>query len=370
MSDPRLGRQISVNTIYNYPSSYGKTPKKGNAQQTVVLRNSTSFVPFAPVSALTANSSFNTVDPPSIPYTPTITTIGENPAKSPNNAIIERTNTPRFASRVPDIYGKIRAVPDLLTETYRIYKNNKAIEISYLAVGKGEYDISDIKEGSALLSAVPGVEYDIYQPFTSPQSDLGEVGESFKCVIQSTFFQNKEVHPANYSEGEGQSTVLLKGPVIFNNVKEVFTNFTFEAGANFYTTTTADIHYQQVDETNTPFGDIHTETVSIPDTSLEKAFTNISNLPFSGKFQVTVERTSDAAYVNYKKLLVESMFGVLDIANRNFGDVTTIRVKTEANETTSSLSSRSLNCLAFRKLDGVATSKFSEIALHICLDKK
>jgi len=118
------------------------------------------------------------------------------------------------------------------------------------------------------------------------------------------------VHPANYSEGEGQSTVLLKGPVIFNNVKEVFTNFTFEAGANFYTTTTADIHYQQVDETNTPFGDIHTETVSIPDTSLEKAFTNISNLPFSGKFQVTVERTSDAAYVNYKKLLVESMFGV------------------------------------------------------------
>lgn len=146
MSDPRLGRQISVNTIYNYPSSYGKTPKKGNAQQTVVLRNSTSFVPFAPVSALTANSSFNTVDPPSIPYTPTITTIGENPAKSPNNAIIERTNTPRFASRVPDIYGKIRAVPDLLTETYRIYKNNKAIEISYLAVGKGEYDISDIKE--------------------------------------------------------------------------------------------------------------------------------------------------------------------------------------------------------------------------------
>ena len=48
--------------------------------------------------------------------------------QSPNNEIARRANTVRLGGRIPDIFGTVRAYPDLIAETYT-YFNDDGIEI-------------------------------------------------------------------------------------------------------------------------------------------------------------------------------------------------------------------------------------------------
>lgn len=89
---------------------------------------------------------------------------------SPNNSLASRENQVRINQRVEDIYGTVKAIPSLLMPTYIKYVNHKQMEYGYYCVGRGYYDITDLKDGDTPLTFTTSSKASIYAPFTSPNS--------------------------------------------------------------------------------------------------------------------------------------------------------------------------------------------------------
>lgn len=89
---------------------------------------------------------------------------------SSNNSLATRTNSPRPNERIPDIFGAVRSVPDLLGVTYRVYEDDREVEIAYMCVGRGAYLIEDVRDGDTLISEIAGASVAVYAPYTSPNN--------------------------------------------------------------------------------------------------------------------------------------------------------------------------------------------------------
>jgi hypothetical protein len=103
-------------------------------------------------------------------FMPTVPSLKNSQAASPNNALADRTNSPRPNGRIPDIFGTVRSTPDLLAVPYKIFKNNKEVEVAFMCVGKGHYEIDDILDDTTPVETIAGTSVAIYGPFTSPRS--------------------------------------------------------------------------------------------------------------------------------------------------------------------------------------------------------
>lgn len=95
-----------------------------------------------------------------------------NQVQSPNNDLSDRTNKPRPGGRVPDIYGQLRATPDLLTSTYKVFRSingsDREVEVAYMCVGRGSYDVLDVRDDVTPLDQIQGSSAAVYGPNTSP----------------------------------------------------------------------------------------------------------------------------------------------------------------------------------------------------------
>lgn len=89
---------------------------------------------------------------------------------SPNNALANRENQVRLQQRVEDIYGKVLAIPSLMMPTYSKYRGNTKFEYGYYCVGRGYYEIEDVKDGETLIAGIRGARASFYDPFKSPNS--------------------------------------------------------------------------------------------------------------------------------------------------------------------------------------------------------
>ncbi|KCB53054.1 hypothetical protein L537_3356 [Bordetella hinzii 1277] len=90
--------------------------------------------------------------------------------ESPNNGLSERTNRARVNGRIPDVYGQVRSTPDLLAAPYKVFENHVEKEVAYMCVGRGAYDVQDIRDDTTLASEVPGMSVEVFGPNTSPNS--------------------------------------------------------------------------------------------------------------------------------------------------------------------------------------------------------
>lgn len=166
--------------------------------------------------------------------------------QSPNNSLTSRENQVRYNQRVEDIYGTVRAIPSLMMPTYYKYVNHKQMEYGYYCVGRGYYDISNLKDGDTPLKNVPSSKASIYDPFTSPNYGTpisqvnGGVEETIYSVSRSAEvdgFTLKALNqititsPASYIFSEGtvggvieqarnSSDVVISAPN-FNSVVEI-----------------------------------------------------------------------------------------------------------------------------------------------------
>lgn len=296
---------------------------------------------------------------------------------SANNRMSERSNRARFNGRIPDIYGKVRSVPDLLAQTYIVYENNIPVEISYMCVGRGEYQLEDFRDGPILFSSISSAKIDVYGPYTSPRTDYGTVGYEFLCVSKSDLVRNQELPAPNYEPEDEtkRDPDKVAGPIVFDQVEGMLFNFDLEASENEDDITfDVDVffRYQRVDADENGFGEIHTETFRLFASSERVRVTHRSNVPFEGRIQVSVFRNTDFNYSetnnNHKILLLREVYGILKIEDDHFGNITTIRTSVEPFERADVGGTRKFTCLATRKINGVATSKFSEIAKAICTD--
>ena len=90
--------------------------------------------------------------------------------QSSNNSLANRTNEARVLQRIEDIFGLVRAYPSLIQPVYSKYINNKQYEYSYMCLGRGWYDVADVRDGETLLSDIDGTSAEFFNPFTSPNS--------------------------------------------------------------------------------------------------------------------------------------------------------------------------------------------------------
>ena len=94
---------------------------------------------------------------------------------SPNNRVLSPQNKARPNQRIPDIFGTVKSIPDLISaptvgQVYKRYENGKRVSYVYYCIGKGFYDIkpNDIKVGNTSVSTIGAVDMEVYDPYTNP----------------------------------------------------------------------------------------------------------------------------------------------------------------------------------------------------------
>jgi hypothetical protein len=106
-----------------------------------------------------------------VPDVPEVNSVkNSSRATSPNNELGQRQNQGRPTGRVPDIYGRVKAVPDLLTNSYTTYDNNIEHEHSFLAIGRGYYNINanEIFEDTTQIDTIDDYTCVQFNPATAP----------------------------------------------------------------------------------------------------------------------------------------------------------------------------------------------------------
>ena len=134
---------------------------------------------------------------------------------STNNSLAQRQNQHRVGGRVPDIYGIVKSILDLIAPVYRYYRNNIQVEECLLCIGTGYFDIkqADIKEGETPVNTIEGASLSVYEPnqsLLSPTPQI-KIGEAFDAVPLVT----KQV-----SSIDGKQTLLSPNTnrLLFNKI--------------------------------------------------------------------------------------------------------------------------------------------------------
>lgn len=138
---------------------------------------------------------------------------------SPNNELSDRSNRERINGRIPDIFGTVRSTPDLIAAPYKIFKNNKEVEYAYMCIGRGEYAVSDVRDGDTLCSNIPGASVEVYGPYTSPNSgddpqlSIGSpIGSRVLNTRRSNSVNGQVLRPPNTSSITGNQNIRFVYP--------------------------------------------------------------------------------------------------------------------------------------------------------------
>jgi len=102
-------------------------------------------------------------------------------AQSSNNDLASRQNQARLGGRVPEVFGKLRAVPDLISAPMTYYDdNNKEIEECLMLCTRGYVQIHDVKDDQTSINDIADMAVSVYDPFTSIiGAPIYQVGEAF-----------------------------------------------------------------------------------------------------------------------------------------------------------------------------------------------
>lgn len=87
-----------------------------------------------------------------------------NQPASPNNALAARRNEQRLGGRIPDIFGQVWSVPDLIAPTYSVYIDDREVEFSYMCVGRGRFNVTDALDDTTPISQVFGSSVYVFDP--------------------------------------------------------------------------------------------------------------------------------------------------------------------------------------------------------------
>lgn len=176
---------------------------------------------------------------PSVPTLPTNQGSG-----SSNNSLGDRQNQVRLNGRIPDIFGTIRATPDLVQVPYKIFNSNSVeLELSYMCISRGELEVlaANVFDGDTPVSHIDGESIEIYAPFTSPNSGdapqlrIGAaIATPVVSVQKSSGINGDTLQSPNFKrlgtecpdiyftvavDGTGDGIVNLEGSTVYNFTK-------------------------------------------------------------------------------------------------------------------------------------------------------
>jgi hypothetical protein len=160
--------------------------------------------------------------------------------ESSNNSIGNRVNKPRPNERIPDIFGRIKAVPELLTHPMLIFEDNREFEICYMCVGRGEYEIDpdEVFDGKTPLALMAGAAADFYGPGTRPGNGApflqigGDVGYALRNIVRVNEINGQKLKAPNANQISGNGEVKLVGPasIVANPTSSIDFTKQFEPG--------------------------------------------------------------------------------------------------------------------------------------------
>lgn len=141
--------------------------------------------------------------------------------ESPNNGLSERTNSVRVNGRVPDVYGQVRSTPDLLAPPYKVFENHVEKEVAYMCIGRGAYEVQDVRDDTTVISEIAGSSVEVYAPFTSPNSGAApqlRIGNAINLPV----ITSKRVNSVNGQVLQPQDvgSVIRRG-MIFRSPNEI-----------------------------------------------------------------------------------------------------------------------------------------------------
>lgn len=177
------------------------------------------------IVAITAAYSLYTVLTMPKPQSPTV--------GSSNNELAQRSNQARINGRIPDLFGIGRSYPDLISETYTIYKDGIEIEECLMCIGRGYYQILDMRDGDTDVANIAGTSVSVYDPFTSIiGTPIYQVGDGFtelpKFVRNSDSINGQTIEQPNSAVLES-SSIWFQSP---NLIKATGLDFTQKFASN------------------------------------------------------------------------------------------------------------------------------------------
>lgn len=174
----------------------------------------------------------------------------QNP--SSNNELSDRSNKARPLNRIPDIYGTVRSTPDLLSNPYKVFENNTEVEYSYMCIGRGYYDVSDIKDDTTLTSEILGTSVEVFDPFTSPNSGdepvlrVGsEINEPLLDAVRSNSVNGQVLLAPNFQTVRGNNNIRFVSPNKIQSSSSLGIDFTSKFSPGSELTITNAVAYSQ-----------------------------------------------------------------------------------------------------------------------------
>ncbi len=155
------------------------------------------------------------ISPPPTPENPNFPKTRE----SPNNSLTGQANVARPLSRIPDIYGRMRVYPDLGAKTATEYISHIKHATEYLIIGRGEFDVDEMKSTDTLLDDISGSNYTIYRPY--------ELIPEILNVTESNEVNGQEIKASNDVESFDVfvSNVTFNIDKSFNSLSSTMSSF-------------------------------------------------------------------------------------------------------------------------------------------------
>ena len=157
---------------------------------------------------------------------------GPRNRQSSNNELSDRKNQARIKGRIPDIYGTVRSTPDLIAAPYTIFENHLEKEIANMCIGRGSYDVEDIRDDTTPVDAIAGTSVAIYAPGTTansgdaPQLQIGDPStEGLREVKRITAVNGQTLRPPNDVYVNGASNIYFASP---NEIRSTDSGMNFE----------------------------------------------------------------------------------------------------------------------------------------------
>lgn len=143
--------------------------------------------------------------------------------ESPNNSLSSKSNVARPLQRIPDIFGRVKSIPDIIMPTYRTYAGTIVYDNMYLCIGSGQLKISNLQDGDTPIDLIGTARAAVYYPSNNPNNGTPE--ETFGDYIQENLYSPYRINEVNgvdlpIDNGLVNIDLVASGATVFINSKK------------------------------------------------------------------------------------------------------------------------------------------------------